>query len=177
MAEKDKVVIEPLFCNDTLLLNSMFAEESGLVAKTLCDERFKIFSRRYILNNILRDLDENPNESDYLKYFEYLCCLENYPEKTIDTENTTNLIVSLLNAWYLFKARNIIDDQNKPILTPERKILSHNNRNLCSNNYASERKRIIELLLFNVTVEEQYAQHIVELYSMEQSRDDIIGYW
>ena len=47
-----------------------------------------------------------------------------------------------------------------------------------SNNHVLERKRIIELLFFNVSVDQQYLKHLNELRNMEETRgeEDVIGF-
>ena len=160
---EDDIESQILICDDKSFIQP--AEEAQIVAKIFEDEDFKTFSRRHILKHTLRQLSDDPNESEYLKYFHYLCYLENYQA---GSENNMDLIMSLINAWYLSKNGLRSKAQNEESAT--RKDTEHTFDDLSNrlNDQALERKRIIELLYFNVSLDQQYLKHLKELSNMEE---------
>ena len=139
--------------------------------KLLADESFKTFSRRYILKNTLKVLENNGKETDYRKYLNHLCSLENYPCQQKDSESKMNFIVSLVNAWYLEKHKDIrktvgfVDASKKT----KKDFVGNDNYHSTKIN---DRKRLINLMLLNDSPNHQYIELLKELYSFENVQDE-----
>ena len=167
---------ENLMFVDISLIKSTFPQTFENIFKILREEGFQAFSRTYILNHILHCLNEESasNESNYLKHFQYLCSLDKYPERQNNSEKNLNLIISLINAWHLSK-KNSTNHNSKFLKFNEADVSVKPS----SSKQVLERKRLIELLLFNVSVETQYAKLLEELYQLEDTRDEeeFVSYW
>ena len=165
---------------DASLIKSTFPENANVVLSILANGEFKTFARTHILNHILNDLNRHSNESDYHKYFKYLCYLDKIPQSQNDREKNTNLIVSLINAWYLSKTNNEYVPDGKigdAFSTNENSGIDSINE--MTSNQTFERKRLIRLLLFNASLDDQYSTCLNELCDMEQNQIDqeILDYW
>ena len=118
---------ENLIFVDISLIKSTFPQTFENIFKILREDGFQVFSRTYILNHILHCLNEESasNESNYLKYFQYLCSLDKYPERQSNSEKDLNLIISLINAWHLSKKHS--QDHNSKFLkyTEEDVFVNH----------------------------------------------------
>ena len=156
-----------LMCSDISLINSFF-EQSDKVIGLLRDEEFKIFSRKYILNAILKLLKTNGKETDYKKYFGHLCCLESYPEEQKDSDSKLNFIISLMNAWFLNQSRS------SQLQDPLSKTLGmEENRNYQDNQERTMlREKIVTMLLINVSCDIQYFQYLESLHELEDEEDE-----
>ena len=160
-----------LMCSDTSFIQSFF-EQGDRVIDLLCDDNFKIFSRKYILNTIMKILKTNANETDYKKYFGHLCCLESYPDEQKDSESKLNFIISLMNAWFLMKNKeNSIEFQE-----PLSENCKYQNSGKNEANYRHEkrkaREQMIDSLIKAVSCDSQYIQHLKLLYDLEDEEDE-----
>ena len=167
---------ECLFGVDISLIKSTFPNSYESIFKTLADVKFKEFARTYILNHILHCLNETSNETDYLKHFQYLCCLDKPSESENNPEKNLNLLTSLINAWYLSKKIRKNDEyRNKT----SNVIEMNGTRNCILSEKDSERKRIIDLLLFNVNLDNQYKELLEELNQIENTfgNDGTVNFW
>ena len=160
-----------------LIIKSTFSDDyKDKILEILFKKDFKVFSRTYVLKHLLYNLSGNLHKSDFLKYFNYLCHLEEFPQKDGDRETNLNLIISLVNAWHLCKIdnrwNNMLGDanQDRERSTPNAKLLDE--RTL-------ERKRICELMLLNVSLDIQYVKYLKELCEMEESDevDEGVVFW
>ena len=160
-----------LMCSDTSFIKAFF-EQSDKIIDLLCDENFKIFSRRYILNTILKLLKTNAKETDYKKYFGHLCCLESYPEEQRDSDSKLNFIISLMNAWFLMKNQTYSLEVQQPLA---KNYVYRKSRNNVAN-YHHERKKareqIINNLIMDISCDAQYIQHLEILYDLENEEDE-----
>ena len=163
-----------------LIIKSSFSDDyKDKILEILFKEEFKVFSRSYVLKHLLCNLNGNLHKSDFLKYFNYLCHLEEFPQKDGDRETNLNLIISLVNAWHLCK----IDARWNSMLadsTPakqDRQISSPNVHPL--EQRTLERKRICELMLLNVSLDIEYVKYLKELCDMEESDnvDEGVVFW
>ena len=152
-----------------LIIKSSFSDDyKDKILEILFKKDFKVFSRTYVLKHLLQNLNGNLHKSDFLKYFNYLCHLEEFPQKDGDRETNLNLIISLVNAWHLCKIdtrwNNMIGDtkQERQISSPNATLLDQ--RTL-------ERKRICELMLINVSLDVQYVKYLKDLCDMEEADD------
>ena len=153
---------------DEELVDSAFMESNNTLFQTLVDDKFKTFARTHILKHMSRYLDESSNDSDYLKYFQYLCYLDGYSEIIKHNQRNIDLFVALINSWRLSQRRPLrfkngeitlnVSTNAKDIDTPSKLII--------------ERKRLIGLLFFNVSLDKQYKIHLRELCEMEEFRDN-----
>ena len=165
---------------DASLIKSTFPENANVVLSILANGEFKTFARTHILNHILNDLNRHSNESDYHKYFKYLCYLDKIPQSQNDREKNTNLIVSLINAWYLSKTNNeYVPDAKIGDAFSTNENSGIDSINEMTSNQTFERKRLIRLLLFNASLDDQYSTCLNELCDMEQNQIDqeTIDYW
>lgn len=152
-----------------LIMKSSFADDyKDKILEILFKKDFKVFSRTYVLRHLLHNLNGNLHKSDFLKYFNYLCHLEEFTQKDGDQETNLNLIISLVNAWHLCKIdtrwNNMLGDakQDRESSSPNAKLLDER---------ALERKRICKLMLLNVSLDIQYVKYLKELCDMEESDD------
>ena len=160
-----------LMCSDTSFIQSFF-EQSDKVIDLLCDDNFKIFSRKYILNTILKLLKTNAKETDYKKYFGHLCCLESYPEEQKDSESKLNFIISLMNAWFLMKNKSYLLEIHEPLAKDcENQRIRKNAANY-QHEKRNAREQIIKNLIKNVSCDTQYIQHLKLLYDLEDEEDE-----
>ena len=160
-----------LMCSDTSFIQSFF-EQSDRVIDLLCDDNFKIFSRKYILDTILKLLKTNAKETDYKKYFGHLCCLESYPEEQKDSESKLNFIISLMNAWFLMKNKTYFLKDQQPLTRNCEDQRSRKNQVNNDNEKKKEREQIINNLIKNVSCDAQYFQHLKALYDLEDEEDE-----
>ena len=172
--ENDSELIE----RDVLTLpKSTFSDDDhNLILEMLLKKDFKVFSRTYVLKHLLSSLNNNPSTLEFLKYFNYLCYLEKFPESYEDSEINLNLIISLINAWYLSKtdARcNSGHSDNNTRRENNKHDGTHNTN--CSDKLTLERTRISELLLSNVSLDAQYAKYLKELCDVEGRQNDVNG--
>ena len=156
-----------LMCSDTSFIESFF-EQSEKVIELLCDENFKIFSRKYILNTILKLLKTNAKETDYKKHFGHLCCLESFPEEQKDSESKLNFIISLMNVWFLEKSQYCSQPFQENLKDEETKII----RPSYDNERKQAREKIINKLIIDVSCDEQYIEHLKLLYDLEDEEDE-----
>ena len=165
-----------LFGVDTSLIKSTFPNSCESIFNILADAKFKEFARTYILKHILHCLNETSNETDYLKHFQYLCCLDKQSESENNPEKNLNLLTSLINAWYLSKKIRENDGYRNKLSNV---IEMNGTRNSILSEKDLERKRIIDLLLFNVNLDNQYKELLEELYKMENTfeNDETVNFW
>ena len=160
-----------LMCSDTSFIQSFF-EQSDRVIDLLCDDNFKIFSRKYILDTILKLLKTNAKETDYKKYFGHLCCLESYPEEQKDSESKLNFIISLMNAWFLMKNKTYLSEVQQPLTKNcENQRIRKNEANY-QHEKRNAREQIINNLIKDISSDAQYIQHLKVLYDLEDEEDE-----
>ena len=140
------------------------------------DENFKSFSRDYILRRTLRSLENSSNELNCLVYLQHLCNLEKLFLGQMEDQISVDFIVSLINAWHLFKQRSTTTESD-----------GHRAANGSSENATKiftggpkrekylQRKRIIDLLLINVSIDPRYSHYLKELCDLEEK--DIQECW
>ena len=138
----------------------------------LCDDSFKIFSRKYILNTILKQLKTNAKETDYKKYFGHLCCLESYPEEQKDSESKLNFIISLMNAWFLVKNNTYLSEVQQPLTKNCEYQRSRKYKGNDQHEKRKVREQIINNLIKDVSNDAQYIQHLKVLYELEDDEDE-----
>ena len=163
-----------LMCSDTSFIESFF-EQSETVIELLCDENFKIFSRKYILNTILKLLKTNAKETDYKKQFGHLCCLESFPEEQKDSESKLNFIISLMNAWFLKKNRIIprnFNESSQPFQENFEEVETRKNKANYDHERKQAREKIINKLIIDVSCDAQYIEHLKLLYDLEDEEDE-----
>ena len=159
-------------CSDISFITS-FSEQSDKVINLLVDENFKLFSRRYILRNLVKLLKNHAKESDYKKCFGHLCCLESYPVEQKDTESKLNFIISLINAWYLNQKRPngfIPNDLSTfQAIRNEDKLV---NIDQPQNQIKIYREKYIHQMLESVSIDHQYYKYLEALYDLEDEREE-----
>ena len=169
-------------CKHSSSIESAFKEKSGMVLRLLRDENFKSFSREHVLRHMLKGLNDNINEIQYLKYIEHLRYLENYhhDQRESCTEPNLDFFVALLNAWYLsiwyLHGTNYQPGEVKTSTSgnePPADITNHKSRR------DQERQRIINNLLSCVSIDDQYRHYLKNLCSIERNRyeQDIPRCW
>ena len=156
-----------LICSDTSFIESFF-DPSEKVIELLCDENFKIFSRKYILMIILKLLNTNAKETDYKKHFGYLCCLESFPEEQKDSESKLNFIISLMNAWFLKKNQY----NSQPFQENFKDEETRKNKASDDHERKQAREIIITKLMINVSCDVQYIEHLKVLYDLEDEEEE-----
>ena len=168
-----------LMCSDISFITS-FSEQSDKVINLLVDENFKLFSRRYILRNLVKLLKNHAKESDYKKCFGHLCCLESYPVEQKDTESKLNFIISLINAWYLNQKRpnGLIpnDLSTFQAIRNEDKLV---NIDQPQNQIKIYREKYIHQMLESVLIDHQYYKYLEALYDLEdeQEEEELVYGW
>lgn len=172
-SENDSELIE----RDVMSLpKSTFSDDDhNLILEMLLKNEFKIFSRTYVLKHLLSSLNNNPSTLEFLKYFNYLCYLEKFPHNYEDSEINMNLIISLINAWYLSKTDARCYSGHSDNNTRENNKHDGTHNTNCRDKLTLERKRISELLLFNVSLDAQYAKYLKELCDVEEHQNDVNG--
>ena len=150
-------------------------DDHNLILEMLLKKDFKIFSRTYVLKHLLSSLNNNPTTVEFLKYFNYLCYLEKFPQSYEDSEINLNLIISLINAWYLSKTDARCNSDHGDNNTRENNKHDDTHNTNCRDKLTLERKRISELLLFNVSLDAQYAKYLKELCDVAERQNDVNG--
>ena len=153
--KKETIEPKPLMEINAVLINSVFVEQSNKVMSILSDKDFKVFSRSYILNRTIKLLDNDNNESDYQKYFHYICDLECFPRCDHDNDKKLHFLVSLINVWLLNKYQNSFKCEN--VVSNEIHVNeSINDNDIGGGCLSYERTRILNLMLFNVRNNPKY---------------------
>ena len=176
--KKETIESKPLMYINAVLINSVFVEQSNKVMSILSDKDFKVFSRSYILNRTIKLLDNDKNESDYQKYFHYICDLECFPECDHDNDKKLHFLVSLINVWLLNKSQNSFECEN--MVSNEIHVSdSINHNDIGGGCLAYERTRILNLMLFNVKNDPKYMKLLAHLYMQEdeQKEDELVYGW
>ena len=174
----DTIESKPLMDINAVLINSVFVEQSNKVMSILSDKDFKVFSRSYILNRTIKLLDNDKNESDYQKYFHYICDLECFPQCDHDNDKKLHFLVSLINVWLLNKYQNSMKCEN--VVSNEIHVSESTNHNDIGGGCLSyERTRILNLMLFNVRNDPKYIKLLEHLYieEDEQKEDELVYGW
>ena len=169
---------KPLMDINAVLINSVFVEQSNKVMSILSDKDFKVFSRSYILNRTIKLLDNDNNESDYQKYFHYICDLECFPQCDHDNDKKLHFLVSLINVWLLNKYQNSFKCEN--VVSNEIHVTeSINDNDIGGGCLSYERTRILNLMLFNVRNNPKYIKLLQHLYIQEdeQREDELVYGW
>ena len=151
-----------------------FQVKSDKVLTLVRDKNFKSFSRDHVLKRLLKDLNNNVNEVHYLQHLEHLCNLENYYQQPTEnfTKVTSDLIVALLNAWYLSKNTTSYQPRKAKRMTSTRRIKQSVDITNHENRRNGERKRIIDDLLPCVSNDEKYAHRLKKLCSIEGNLEE-----
>ena len=176
--EMNTIESKPLMDINAVLINSVFVEQSNKVMSILSDKDFKVFSRSYILNRTIKLLDNDKNESDYQKYFHYICDLECFPQCDHDNDKKLHFLVSLINVWLLNKYQNSMKCEN--VVSNEIHVSESINHNDIGGGCLSyERTRILNLMLFNVRNDPKYIKLLEHLYieEDEQKEDELVYGW
>ena len=169
---------KPLMDINAVLINSVFVEQSNKVMSILSDKDFKVFSRSYILNRTIKLLDNDKNESDYQKYFHYICDLECFPQCDHDNDKKLHFLVSLINVWLLNKYQDSLKCEN--MVSNEIHVSESINHNDIGGGCLSyERTRILNLMLCNVRNDPKYIKLLEHLYIQEdeQKEDELVYGW
>ena len=164
------VTLHSGICGDILKIERAFPEHSGEVIRIMADEHFTIFSRNFILRRTLKLLCDGSTDTLYRKHFVFICVLGGYPMMRGDTMSFHNFIITLINAWYHASKVNINEGHENAILFEENtdKCISKG-----CNKIQNERKRLIHLMLIDKDNEQQYNQHLKELYDFEQNQEGV----
>ena len=176
--EMDTIESKPLMDINAVLINSVFVEQSNKVMSILSDKDFKVFSRSYILNRTIKLLDNDKNESDYQKYFHYICDLECFPQCDHDNDKKLHFLVSLINVWLLNKYQNSMKCEN--VVSNEIHVSESINHNDIGGGCLSyERTRILNSMLCNVRNDPKYIKLLEHLYieEDEQKEDELVYGW
>ena len=158
-------------------------KEANKICSFLRDENFKSFARDYILRRTLRSLNNNENEVNYLVYLQHLCNLEELLLKEMCDQISLDFITSLTNAWHLFKKRStqskgdgyrtikgsnakrtelFTDSSKRKENSPTGNIHRH------SLEQYVQRKRFIDILISNVSIDSQYSHYLKKLCDMKE---------
>ena len=175
---EETIESKPLMDINAVFINSVFVEQSNKVMSILSDKDFKVFSRSYILNRTIKLLDNDKNESDYQKYFHYICDLECFPECDHDNDKKLHFLVSLINVWLLNKYQNSFECEN--VVSNEIHMSESMNHNDMGGGCLSyERTRILNLMLLNVRNDPKYIKLLEHLYIQEdeQKEDELVYGW
>ena len=154
--------------NGRTFIQSTFFEGSNSIQKMLINPNFKTFSRNLILQQLLKHLKNDHNDTDYQKYFEYLCYLEAHPRYRKESEIKSNLIMALTNAWFLSKNPTSSQCETKDTFGS---VVFEQARNISSDHESAEtdkRLQIIDLLVNNVYDDLTYTKHLNDLYDFEE---------
>ena len=170
---------KPLMDINAVLINSVFVEQSNKVMSILSDKDFKVFSRSYILNRTIKLLDNDKNESDYQKYFHYICDLECFPECDHDNDKKLHFLVSLINVWLLNKYQNSFECEKNVVTNEIHMSESINHNDIGGGCLSYERTRILNLMLCNVRNDPKYIKLLEHLYIQEdeQKEDELVYGW
>ena len=132
----------------------------------MADEHFTKFSRNFILRRTLKLLCDGATDTLYRKHIVFIWVLGGYPMMRGDTISFHDFIIPLINAWYHASKVNINERHKNAILFEE-------NTGECINKIQNERKRLIHLMLIDKNNEQQYNNHLKELYDFEQNQEDV----
>ena len=153
--------------DDILKIERAFPECSAEVMKIMADEHFTKFSRNFILRRTLKLLCDGATDTLYRKHIVFIWVLGGYPMIRGDTISFHDFIIPLINAWYHASKVNINGGNEN----------AEENTDECINNgynkIQNERKRIIQLMLIDNNNEQQYNQHLKELYDFEQNQKEV----
>ena len=166
---KDAIKPKLLVNMDVAVIKSVFFEQSNKIMSILGDANFRKFSRSYILKRTLQLSNSNVNESDYQKCFQYLCDLESYPQCS-DNNDKTHFLVSLINAWYLSRCQNVKKCENVVSSSDTKVGDSLNPNTIEGENASTERNRILNSMLLNVSCDLEYSTLLELLYIHEEER-------
>ena len=165
-------------CNDTVKIKTAFPGSSAEIIKILTDENFINFYRTYILEKLLKLLNDDVIETLYYKYFEFICVLEGHSAMRVNDESLPNFIIPLINAWYITKKGYLKVREQDSIIA-----VNENTDNIAglintSDTKRNERKRIINLMLLDKNRSHRYQSYLEELYDYEQNNEEtnIVGW-
>ena len=156
------------------LTKDMLPNDTETMIRIFDNTELKLFSRSYILSRMLHELHKYENESNYTKYFRFLCSFENYPKNDRATDKAVDLRLSLFNSWCLSKKRVPSNFRINEIQLFEGKkhITAKKNTGVSGRYY--KRKQTIKLLIKNVSLDDQFANHLEKLYECENNQDNDI---
>ena len=159
-------------CNDTVKIKTAFPGSSAEIIKILTDENFINFYRTYILEKLLKLLNDDVIETLYYKYFEFICILEGHSAMTVNDESLPNFIIPLINAWYITKKGYFKVREQDTIMAVNKTADNIAGLRYTSDTKRNERKRIINLMLRDKSSSHKYQTYLEELYDYEQNNEE-----
>ena len=159
-------------CNDTVKIKTAFPGSSAEIIKILTDDNFINFYRTYILEKLLKLLNDDVIETLYYKYFEFICVLEGHSAMRVNDESLPNFIIPLINAWYITKKGYFNVREQDTIMAVNKTADNIAGLRYTSDTKRNERKRIINLMLRDKSSTHKYQSYLEELYDYEQNNEE-----
>ena len=159
-------------CNDTVKIKTAFPGSSAEIIKILTDDNFINFYRTYILEKLLKLLNDDVIETLYYKYFEFICVLEGHSAIRVNDESLPNFIIPLINAWYITKKGYFKVREQDTIIAVNKTADNIAGLRYKSDTKRNERKRIISLMLRDKSSTHKYQSYLEELYDYEQNNEE-----
>ena len=116
-------------------------------------------------------LQDESNEADYIDYIEYLSCLESNLQVQKNNERELNLIVTLVNAWFLSKKQIVSkdEDNDRNKLRENKKVIANTGSHI--NTRMTSLISATNLLLQSAMDDDKYEQYLAELRNMKDDLD------
>ena len=159
-------------CNDMVKIKTAFPGSSAEIIKILADDNFINLYRTYILEKLLKLLNDDGIETLYYKYFEFICVLEGHSAMRVNDESLPNFIIPLINAWYITKKGYFKVREQDSIMAVNKNADNIAGIKSTSDEKRSERKRIINLMLLDKNSSHKYQSYLEELYDYEQNNEE-----
>ena len=159
-------------CKDTVKIKTAFPGSSAEIIKILTDDNFINFYRTYILEKLLKLLNDDVIETLYYKYFEFICVLEGHSAMRVNDESLPNFIIPLINAWYITKKGYFKVREQDTIMAVNKTADNIAGLRYTSDTKRNERKRIINLMLRDKSSSHKYQTYLEELYDYEQNNEE-----